>query len=220
MARFSAQASEWYNPTGPYALLHKMNPIRTQFIRQHLELFNPLSTPSKPFKGLNILDIGCGGGFLSNSLHRLGANVTGVDANYDNIQTAKQYNPQINFLHSKIEDLQTEFDVVVGLEILEHVTDPSAFVNECFRVTKPGGMLFFSTINRNLKSYLGTIFIAEGLGWVPKGTHTYEKYITPDELNEMCGGLVELKGMEYIPGCGFKLTNDTSMNYIAAVKKE
>jgi 2-polyprenyl-3-methyl-5-hydroxy-6-metoxy-1,4-benzoquinol methylase len=133
MKQFSRVASEWWNPKGPYQMLLRMNPVRVSFIRSHI----PSTNLKKPFENLNILDIGCGGGFLSQSLKRLGANVTAVDANWENIQVAKAYDTSnINFIHGTAEDLQEQFDIVCGLEIVEHVTDPKEFIKTCSNLCK------------------------------------------------------------------------------------
>jgi 2-polyprenyl-6-hydroxyphenyl methylase/3-demethylubiquinone-9 3-methyltransferase len=208
MKRFAEQSKEWYNLKGPYEVLFRMNPLRTNYITKKLN--NKIT--ASPLQNIKILDIGCGGGFLSNSLTRLGATVTGLDANRENILTAKANNRQnIEYINSTAEELLLlgkQYDCVCALEIVEHVTDPKDFVKVCNALVKPGGYIFYSTINRTLLGYLGTIAIAENiLGWVPKGTHTFEKYVKPEELTR------------YIEDSGAKVLDVTGMGYNPLTKQ-
>ncbi|KAJ3043917.1 hypothetical protein HDV00_003957 [Rhizophlyctis rosea] len=218
-------------------MLHRMNPVRVRYIRSMLEqYFGTVSGSAQPFQGLRILDIGCGGGLLSESLARLGATVVGADASSENIQIARIHASQdpmlsrgagsIEFRHTTAETLADEgeqFDVVCGLEIIEHVSDPNLFV-------RPNGLLFFSTINRTATSYLFTILLAEHLlKWVPPGTHDHGKYITPEEMEKFLKtngcDLLDASGIAYEPWrnqwklLGGDSLGDLHMNYIVAAMR-
>ena len=224
MNRFSQQASQWFT-NGKYSILKRMNPIRTSYIRK----FIPNYSLRNPFHNLNILDMGCGGGYLSQSLHNLGANVTAVDANIDNITQAKLNNSkEINFICSTAEELVEDgakFDHVCALEIIEHVNDPRQFICDLSRLTRQGGLVFLSTINRTYLSYLLTILLAENvLEWVPRNTHTWSKYVTTSEMQL----LLNDAGLKYVDKMGMKLnpitkewsvSGDCSVNYIMVARK-
>ncbi|KAJ3024619.1 UNVERIFIED_CONTAM: hypothetical protein HDU68_007964 [Siphonaria sp. JEL0065] len=230
VAKFAAASSEWWNPKGEFGMLHQMNPIRMQYIRTqaltHLSTLGQQITPAFPFKGLKVLDIGCGGGLLSESLARLGADVTGLDASPENIAMATHHagldpmlKENLKFRASTAEDLLAEvgagsFDLVCSLEVVEHVNSPKDFIGNCLDLVKPDGVAVFSTINRTPTSYLFTILLAEHLlKWVPVGTHDYSKYITPQELTAFVRNaeerskssessqldIVDLSGMAYRP---------------------
>eukprot|EP00842_Homolaphlyctis_polyrhiza_P006560 jgi/Hompol1/6905/HPOL_002772-RA len=247
--RFGRTAAQWWNPNGPYSLLHRMNPVRIQYVRDMLSsnaaLHPTLASPHAPLAGLRILDIGCGGGFLSESLARLGATVVGADATEENIKVAQAHlrtDPSllnkrgpgsIEYMHTTAEALVKdghEFDSVVALEIIEHVSHPKQFVETCAKLVKPEGMLFFSTINRTPASYLFTILLAEHLlRWVPQGTHSHEKYIAPEELEiflkaASCS-VLDITGMGYNPGSKswsllpHSQIGSLEMNYIVAARK-
>ncbi|KAI8820752.1 S-adenosyl-L-methionine-dependent methyltransferase [Fimicolochytrium jonesii] len=243
IAKFNRAASEWWNPRGEYELLHRMNPVRVRYVRDEVFRSNLLKShsPNAPFTGLRILDIGCGGGLLSEALARLGATVIGADAGFENIAIAKlhaQQDPMLRdnptYLHTTAEQLVADneiFDIVCALEIIEHVTNPRQFTHLCSSLTKPGGLVFFSTINRTALSYFFTILLAENvLGWVPRGTHEHDKYITPGELEGWmaesgCESTGRARGLGYdvvgkrwriLDGGGF---GDLEMNYIVAGRK-
>ncbi|KAJ3333213.1 hypothetical protein HDU76_010534 [Blyttiomyces sp. JEL0837] len=218
VSKFAKASADWWNPRGQFEMLHKMNPMRVKYIRdqyqKHSQDPSTVSTdPSLPFAGLRMLDIGCGGGLLSESLSRLGASVDGVDAAPENIAMATihaQMDPFLktpNYQASTAEDLVTKvgdgyYDVVCGLEIVEHVKDPEEFIATCVKLVKPGGLVFFSTINRTVTSYLFTIFMAESvLRWVPEGTHDHAKYITPSEF------------VSYLQRSGASALDTTGMGY-------
>ncbi|KAH9057426.1 3-demethylubiquinone-9 3-methyltransferase [Lactarius vividus] len=197
IAHFSLLSALWWDERGEFALLHKMNAHRMRFIREKLLLDPPAAAaadePSRPLAGLDALDVGCGGGILSESLARLGANTLAVDASAENIRIASRHaaaDPRLadalSFRHSAVEELVREprrFDVVCSMEVVEHVDNPAAFVRSCAELVKPGGHLFLSTIARTPLAYLLTIVAAEKLlRLVERGTHTFSKFINPDEL--------------------------------------
>ncbi len=186
---FRTLAATWWDEAGPYKALHQLNPLRLAFIRDNIcTHLSHSENKAKPLEGLRILDIGCGGGLLSEPIARMGAQVTGVDATEENIKLARTHAEQmgleIDYRFSTAEDLTGTYDVVLAMEIVEHVVDVQSFIASCVKLVKPDGLIFFSTINRTWKSYLLAIVAAENiLGWVPKGTHQWDKFVTPDELN-------------------------------------
>ncbi|MFA5951646.1 MAG: bifunctional 2-polyprenyl-6-hydroxyphenol methylase/3-demethylubiquinol 3-O-methyltransferase UbiG [Hyphomicrobium sp.] len=231
--RFQRMAKAWWDPTGKFRPLHQIGPARLTFIRdelmRHLGIAPGTTTP---FAGLRILDIGCGGGLISEPLCRLGARVTGIDPGSRNIDIAKGHaEPQglaIDYRVATVEDLAAaseEFDAVVCLEVVEHVPDVAAFVKASASLVRPGGMMIMSTINRNLKSYALAIVAAEYvLGWLPRGTHQWDRFITPDELARhlAASGMQppRFKGFTYNPLHDiWSLSDDTTVNYLAACVK-
>ncbi|MCP4924105.1 MAG: bifunctional 2-polyprenyl-6-hydroxyphenol methylase/3-demethylubiquinol 3-O-methyltransferase UbiG [bacterium] len=234
--QFSALSKHWWSETGPFKALHQMNPLRLAYIRDHTveHFFQNASETTDyegsklPLKGLKFLDIGCGGGILAEPLCRMGAMVTGLDASPDAIQAATEHaktqDLNIDYRCGSAEDLaQTEpqsFDGVTALEIVEHVADLESFLKSCAHLVRPGGLFFFSTINRTALSYLGAIVAAEHvLRMVPKGTHTWSKFPKPHEIAEIVRPhgleLKDLKGMKYRPWCqDWTQTENLSMNYI------
>ncbi|MBI3437421.1 MAG: bifunctional 2-polyprenyl-6-hydroxyphenol methylase/3-demethylubiquinol 3-O-methyltransferase UbiG [Proteobacteria bacterium] len=229
VAKFSALAAEWWNPQGPFGALHRLNPVRLQYIRdvavQHFH------TPMRrPLQGLNALDLGCGGGLVSAPLVRMGANVTAIDASAEAIGAARAYAQQatleINFLCTTAEALvergQT-FDLVTALEIVEHVADVSLFLASAATLVRPGGMLVLSTINRTSKARAFAIVGAERiLKWSPEGAHDYDKLVTPSEIRSGAPGLSWQApvGITYNPvGAGWTQSRDTDINYIIAGAK-
>ncbi len=189
-------AAEWWDPKGKFRPLHQIGPVRLQFIRDELTRhFKIESAGMKPLTGLSIADIGCGGGLISEPLTRLGAKVTGIDPATRNIEIARLHaEPQgleIDYRPITVEELAAEgrqYDAAVCLEVVEHVPDPAAFIKECARLVRPGGMLILSTINRTFKAYALAIVGAEYvLGWLPRGTHDWNRFITPDELSRHIG---------------------------------
>lgn len=206
-----------------------MNPCRLEFIRNHVTQHYKRGQASlRPFEDLHILDVGCGGGLLTEPLARLGGTVTGIDAGLKNIKMAsfhaEKSNLSIEYLTATPEILSEEgrrFDVITALEVIEHVTDPSRFVADCARLLKKDGLIFFSTLNKTLKSYFLAILGAEFvLKWVPKGSHQWDKFIRPSELHQIMKtqGIrsTDLKGMSYNPLTGsWSLSHDLSINYIA-----
>ena len=179
--KFSKMASEWWNPEGKFKPLHKFNPIRIKYIKENIINNFKLKNKNKPLKGISILDIGCGGGLLSEPMARLGANVTGIDASHKNIQIAKLHSKKntlkISYFCSSPEKLKVKrkFDVILNMEIIEHVEDVDFFLKSCSKLLKKNGLMFVATINKTLKSYVFAIVGAEYiLRWLPIGTHEWE----------------------------------------------
>ena len=195
VARFSAQAAEWWDERGPFAPLHRFNPARLAFVRDRVgEHFGRNTRGRAPFEGLSLIDVGCGGGLLAEPMARMGFDVTAIDASPENIGTARAHaEPQgldIAYRSATVEQMEAEaagpFDVVLTMEVVEHVADPEAFLRCCSRLVKPGGMLIVATLNRTLKSLaLGKIAAEYVLGWVPPGTHDWRQFLKPDEIRLM-----------------------------------
>ncbi len=234
VAKFEAMAAEWWDTEGKFKPLHMLNPCRLDYIVSQIAAeFNRDVTMPSPFKGLRILDIGCGGGLLCEPMARLGATVIGADAAAGNIPVAqthaKQSGLKIDYRHTTAEDLAAtgeQFDIVLNMEVVEHVADPQEFLTVCQTLLKPGGLMICSTINRNPKSYLMAIIGAEHImRWLPKGTHEFDKFITPDELVEFItnAGLknVDRKGFVFNPlKWSWSLSDrDLSVNYVTASVK-
>lgn len=235
IAKFEAMAAEWWDPTGKFKPLHMMNPVRLDYITQQIaaEFGRNLADPD-PFKGLRILDIGCGGGLLCEPMARLGATVVGADAAERNIPVAQihaeQSDLQIDYRHTTAEAMAAsgeQFDVVLNMEVVEHVADPLGYLTACQQLLKPGGLHLCSTINRNSKSFAMAIVGAEWvMRWLPKGTHEWNKFITPDELF----ALIEKAGMTPVDRKGYVFNfarftwsisdRDLSVNYVTAATKQ
>jgi 2-polyprenyl-6-hydroxyphenyl methylase/3-demethylubiquinone-9 3-methyltransferase len=195
VARFSAQAAEWWDARGPFAPLHKFNPARLSFIRDQVAArFGRDPRALRPFEGLSLIDIGCGGGLVAEPMRRMGFDVTAVDASSENIGTARAHAEQmgldIAYRAATVEQMEAEgagpFDVVLVLEIIEHVADPEAFLRTCSRLIAPGGIMIVATLNRTLKSLaLGKVAAEYVLRWVPAGTHDWNQFLKPDEIRRM-----------------------------------
>lgn len=229
IAKFQAMAAEWWDPNGKFKPLHMLNPCRLDYITSQIaaEFERNLSDPL-PFKGLRILDIGCGGGLLSEPMARLGAEVVGADAAERNIPVARLHAEEqgldIDYRHTTAEALEAageRFDAVLNMEVVEHVSDPLAYLTACHDLLKPGGLMTCSTINRNPKSFMMAIVGAEHImRWLPKGTHEWSKFITPDELYDLLrkAGLdpVDRKGFVFNPVTwSWRLSDrDLSVNYV------
>ena len=225
--KFSKMASEWWDPKGKFKPLHKFNPIRIKYIKENIIQNFKLKDNNIPLKGVNILDIGCGGGLLSEPMCRLGANVTGIDASMKNINIAKIHakkdNLKINYLCSSPEKLKIKkkFDVILNMEIIEHVEDIQFFLNSCSKLLKKNGVMFVATINKTLKSYIFAIVGAEYiLRWLPIGTHEWEKFVKPKDLENILEqnnlSLNRLDGMHFnIIKDEWNVSKDLSVNYIA-----
>lgn len=231
--RFERLAKEWWDPTGKFRPLHQIGPARLTFIRDEMTRhFNLRAGSLKVLDGLTVLDIGCGGGLISEPLARLGARVTGIDPAVRNIAIARGHaEPQslaIDYRAATVEDLVAEgrtFDAVVCLEVVEHVPDVGAFVKECASLLRPGGLMILSTINRTLKSYALAIVAAEYiLGWLPRGTHQWDRFVKPDELEGHLAAAgctpVNVMGFVYDPlRDRWSLDPDTGVNYLASAPK-
>ncbi len=225
--KFSKIASEWWDPDGKFKPLHKFNPIRIKYIKENIINNFKLKNKNKPLSGINILDIGCGGGLLSEPMCRLGANVTGIDASDKNIKIAKLHSKKnklnINYLCSSPEKInkKKKYDVILNMEIVEHVENIELFLNSCSRLLKKNGIMFIATINKTFKSYLFAIVGAEYiLRWLPIGTHEWEKFVKPDDLRKILMknklSLKKLDGMNFdILKDQWNVSGDLSVNYIA-----
>ncbi len=231
VAKFEAMAAEWWDPNGKFKPLHMLNPCRLDYITSQIAAeFDRDLTQPLPFKGLRILDIGCGGGLLSEPMARLGADVLGADAAEGNIPVAQVHADQsglkIDYRHTTAEALAAageQFDAILNMEVVEHVAEPQAYLTACSQLLKPGGLQICSTINRNPKSFAMAIVGAEYvMRWLPKGTHEWNKFITPDELENLLrsAGLdpVDRKGFVFNPVTWrWRLSDrDLSVNYVTA----
>jgi len=229
--KFSKIADEWWDPEGKFKPLHKFNPIRIKYIKENIINNFKLKNKLRPLSGINILDIGCGGGLLSEPMSRMGANVTGIDASDKNIKIAKLHSKKnklkINYLCSSPEKLKIEkkFDVILNMEIVEHVEDIDFFLKSCSKLLKKNGLMFVATINKTLKSYVFAIVGAEYvLRWLPIGTHEWEKFVKPEDLKKILMkydfSLNKLDGMNFnIIKDEWSISRDLSVNYIAKFVK-
>lgn len=229
--KFSKMAEEWWDPNGKFKPLHKFNPIRIRYIKDNIINHFNLNDKSKPLNKINILDIGCGGGLLSEPMSRLGANVVGIDASEKNIKIAKMHakknNLKIEYKNTSPENLKTnkKFDVILNMEIVEHVEDVNFFIKSCSKLLKKNGIMFVATLNKTLKSYVFGIIGAEYImRWLPIGTHEWEKFVNPDDLiaiskkNNLT--VQKLDGMKYnLIKDQWTLSNDKSVNYISIFNK-
>jgi 2-polyprenyl-6-hydroxyphenyl methylase/3-demethylubiquinone-9 3-methyltransferase len=231
VAKFEAMAAEWWDPNGKFKPLHMLNPCRLDYITKQIAAEFDLDMSSQaPFQSLRILDIGCGGGLLSEPMARLGATVVGADAAPRNIPVAQLHAEKmgltIDYRHTTAEDLAADgeqFDVILNMEVVEHVADPCGYLTACQTLLKPNGLMICSTLNRNSKSFVMAIIGAEWvMRWLPKGTHDWKKFITPDELFDLLrkAGLdpVDRKGMVFNPlGWSWSVSaRDLSCNYVTA----
>lgn len=234
VSKFEAMAAEWWDPEGKLKPLHMMNPCRLDYITAQIaaEFGRDLAQP-RPFAGLRLLDIGCGGGLLSEPMARLGASVVGADAAAGNIPVARVHAQaqglKIDYRHTTAEALAEageQFDVVLNMEVIEHVADPQSYLTACGQLLRPGGLMICSTLNRTAKSYLMAVVGAEYvMGWLPKGTHDWAKFIAPDELYALLRG----GGLDPVDRKGFVFSKlawdwsisewDLSVNYVTAARK-
>ena len=229
--KFSNMASEWWNPEGKFKSLHKFNPIRIKYIKDNAVKHFKIKSQKQPLKNLSILDIGCGGGLLSEPMRKLGASVTGIDASKTNIDIAnihsKKSKLKINYICASPESLKInqKFDIILNMEIVEHVEDVNYFINKSSEFLKKDGLMYVATLNKTLKSYLFAIIGAEYiLRWLPIDTHQWDKFIEPSKLIEYGKNnslkLEKLDGMVFNPIIDeWKLSADNSVNYIIQFKK-
>ena len=224
--KFSKLAEEWWDVSGKFKPLHMFNPIRIEYILEKISNHFERKDDDLPLKGLKLLDIGCGGGLISEPMSRLGANVTGIDASLNNIKIAESHsrknNLKINYLNTSPEDFLNgeEFDVILNLEIIEHVEDVNLYFKSCAKLLKKNGIMFTATLNRTFTSYIKAIVGAEYiLRWLPIGTHDWNKFLKPIEVEKMIRNLnfsiLETKGLVFNPFTQkWKRSNDLSVNYI------
>ena len=234
LKKFNKTNKEWWDLNGEFKMLHEITPIRIDYIKSViLQHFNITNVSEQPFNNIKLLDVGSGGGLVCKPMFELGADVTGLDANAHNTKAANSYAKEnklnIKYINNTVEEYapsnQEKFDVVLCLEVIEHVANPKEFVQNISKLVKPNGVLIFSTINRTIKSFTHAIVMAEYiLGWVPKRTHKYSKFIKPSEFVEMLKdtsfNLFELKGLSLsLPNKIWYLTNNIDVNYFAVFKK-
>jgi len=230
--KFSKLAKDWWNPRGKFKPLHDFNPTRVNFIKEKLISYFKLNGNSKkPLNKLKILDIGCGGGLLCEPLSKMGAAITGIDASKDNIEVAKLHSKKMNFnikyINCSPENLilKNEFDVILNMEVIEHVQDVNLFIKNCSKLIKKNGIMFVATINKNLKSYIFAILGAEYiLNWLPIGTHDWNKFLSPQDLEIVTSKnsfiTDEIVGMKFnLLSKKWSKSDDTSVNYISTFLK-
>ena len=229
--KFSKIANEWWNPEGKFMPLHKFNPVRIKYIKDNIIKNFKISSKSFPLKNINILDIGCGGGLLSEPICRLGANVTAIDASLNNIKVAKYHSKKnklnIDYMCSSPDKLKIKkkFDVILNMEIVEHVEDINLFLKKSSQLLKKNGLMFVATLNKTLKSYIFAIVGAEYiLRWLPIGTHDWDKFVTPHNLIQFSKKnnlkLDKLDGIKFnLFADKWQISEDKSINYISIFKK-
>ncbi len=233
VARFAALAQAWWDPHGAFRALHRLNPTRIAYVRDRLSAhFGREAGALEPLKGLRLLDVGCGGGLLAEPMARLGARVVGIDAAEESVRTARLHADEagleIDYRQATAEELAARgrrFDVVLTMELVEHVADPGALLAACGRLVKPGGAMVVTTLNRTLKAYLLGIVAAEYLlGWLPRGSHRWERFLRPSELARHLRAagleLADITGVVYDPlRADWRLSRDTAVNYMAFALK-
>ena len=224
--KFSRLAEEWWDVNGKFKPLHMFNPIRIEYITETIKKYFKLKNKANFLEGLNILDIGCGGGLISEPMSRLGAKVTGIDASEKNINIARLHSEKnglkINYLNTSPEKFNEfeKYDIILNLEVVEHVDNVSFFIKSCRKLLKKNGLMFTATLNRSLSSYIKAIVGAEYiLRWLPIGTHDWNKFIKPEELENFLSeekfSTLEIKGLKFNPFIKkWKKSKDLSVNYI------
>ena len=229
--KFSKIAEEWWNPDGKFKPLHNFNPLRIRYIKENIIKDFKIRSSDRPLKNIKLLDIGCGGGLLSEPMCRLGANVVGIDASEKNIKVAKLHAKKnklkIDYKIASPEKLKTKvkFDVILNMEIIEHVDDINFFIKESSKLLKKNGIMFIATLNKTLKSYIFAIIGAEYiLKWLPIGTHDWDKFVKPDDLINITKKnnltLKKLDGIKFnILDNSWKVSSDNSVNYMAKFEK-
>ena len=224
--KFSRLADEWWDVNGKFKPLHMFNPIRIEYITENIKKHFKIKKDNNYLDGLNILDIGCGGGLISEPMARLGAKVTGIDASEKNINVAKLHSKNnglnIDYQNTSPENLKyfEKFDIILNLEIVEHVDNVSLYINSCYKLLKKNGLMFTATLNRSLTSYIKAIIGAEYiLRWLPIGTHDWNKFLKPEELENLLSkerfSTIDVKGLKFNPFLKkWTKSNDLSVNYI------
>ena len=228
-AHFSALAREWWNPKGPMASLHQVNPVRLRFIREAIDThWGGDIRAHRPLDGKTALDVGCGAGLVCEPLARLGAEVTGVDASEENIGVASAHAEaaglDVRYMHGELASLDIgQFDLVTCLEVIEHVADKPAFLRDLAARLAPGGLMVLSTPNRTVASRTLLVGAAEAVGYVPKGTHDWNDFVTPEELEALLAdagmAMDTPRGITWRPGKGLHLSSDLSLNYIVGTRQ-
>jgi 2-polyprenyl-6-hydroxyphenyl methylase/3-demethylubiquinone-9 3-methyltransferase len=225
VSQFSAQAGDWWDPDGPEAMLHKLNPVRLKYIRDRIDQHWQLDEHGRtPLEGRTALDVGCGAGLLAEPLARLGAQVTGVDAAPALIEVAREHAAamglQIDYRAGDVGKIEGRFDLVTCMEVIEHVADPASFLSALARRLAPGGLLILSTPNQTNWSRLMMITLGEGLGRIPKGTHDFSKFIAPARMKQLLAGVglncLDVEGIAWSPTRGLHLSDDLRLNYLVA----
>jgi 2-polyprenyl-6-hydroxyphenyl methylase/3-demethylubiquinone-9 3-methyltransferase len=223
--QFAAQAGEWWNPKGSEAMLHKLNPVRLKYIRDQIDQHWQTDECSRtPLAGKTALDVGCGAGLLAEPLARLGATVTGLDASPELIAVAREHaragGIEINYRAGELAELEGRFDLVTCMEVIEHVADPASFVRMLAERLAPGGLLIMSTPNPTGWSRLLLITIGEGIGRIPRGTHDFDKFISPDRIKVMMGNVgltcLDVQGLAWSLTRGLHLSDDLRLNYLVS----
>ena len=229
--KFSKIAEEWWNPNGKFKPLHKFNPVRIKYIKENIVSDFKIKKKEKPLEGFNILDIGCGGGLLSEPMARLGAKVVGIDASNKNIKIAKHHLKKsklnIKYFNTSPEKYKSsqKFNVVLNMEVVEHVEDLNIFIKQSSKFLKKSGIMFVATLNQTLKSYLFAIIGAEYiLRWLPMGTHEWDKFVKPENLIGICNknslNFKKIDGIKFNPILDkWKISTDKSINYITKFEK-
>lgn len=227
-AHFGSLAADWWNPKGSSAMLHKLNPVRLRFVREMIDRhWGGQPQALRPLEGKTVLDVGCGAGLMTEPLARMGATVTGVDAAPQNIAAAQAHAAgqglAIDYQHADVADLEGQYELVTSMEVIEHVADPAAFVAALAARLAHGGLMILSTPNRTPLSRIALITLGEGLGQIPKGTHDWDRFLTPEELEAILGAagltVTERRGLAWRPGAGFVLTDDMTLNYLFAAAR-